>query len=120
MAIVLQDLITDNRFYELARYFGLKDKTDRLENKDAIMELLRWGEYKSNSSDIRDILKVIRDRERSVATGSEPVISSLRRSARLEQIDEPKLKKVKKPKVTEEPSFEQLFQEGLKEANAST
>lgn len=118
--VVLEDLdlIADPRFYELARFFNLKDRKDRMDHKDALLSVLAWGEKKAKSGDVEAIVKVIRQKERTMRhDASEPFLSALRREIYL---DEDRVEE--KPKVTKEERakkkvdrFQEQFLRGVEE-----
>src|SRR3990167_2328037 len=109
------DMIADNRVYDLARYFGLKDKTDRMENKQALFDVLKWGETKSKSQDINKILKVIRKTEIQLPKSSnESLLSSFRRLTFIDdiepQLEKPKVKSKVKKEIEEKPKVEAVVE----------
>ena len=120
--IIIEDLdiIADTRVYDLAKYYGLKDRTDRIQHKKALQEIIKWGEAKSKSQDISDIIKVVRRQEKKlVRDGSEPTINNFHRfvyfdNTYTEEPERPKVKQQPKPEKkieTKEPEVTEVTEE---------
>lgn len=77
-------LLANRSFYRLGEFFGIKDRTERIDNQKALEEVLEWGKKKSGSEDIIDVLLHIRSIERMLGTDGEDRLTKLRRYIALE------------------------------------
>lgn len=130
------DLIADTRIYDVAKYFGLEYKEDRLAHKDALQNILAWGEKHAKTDNVDKILLAISRKERGlVKDGFEPRINNFRRALFVEDLQPEKPKKrvtrakeepeISEPEIKEEPKEEvkvevkpeptwaELFKQGL-------
>ncbi len=129
------DLIADNRIYDVAKYFGLEYKEDRLAHKQALQNILAWGEKHAKTDNVDKILLAISRKERGlVKDGFEPRINNFKRALFVEDLEPERPKKratkpkeepqedkpeVEEPKeevkveVKPEPSWGELFKQGL-------
>lgn len=101
--VPLLDLkILDTQIRELADYFGLKTREDRLEYADSLKEVLDWAQSKTKSQFISDVILTIRSVEKNlIRNASEPKLHNLRRYIYLEgeqaRLDSDKAAILKKP-----------------------
>ena len=132
------DLIADSRVYDVAKYFNLEYKEDRLAYKDALKNILAWGEKHAKTDNVDKILLAIAHKERGlVKDGFEPRINNFRRALFVEELEperpkrraakpkeevkevEPEVKTEEpkeEPKVdVAQPSWGELFKQGLHE-----
>ena len=82
-------LLANHNFLRLGEFFDLDKREDRLDNKQALEEILDWGKKKSNSEDIIDVLLHIRQIERGlIGNSGESRVTKLRRYIALEKDQE--------------------------------
>ena len=135
------DMQTYPMLYDLAAYFGLKDRSERIENKQALMDVYNWALDNAKSPTSSDLISAVRKMERKVGFNSqesrlatirretlmetmdspEPTKSSTRPREKKETVDEPKAKTVEKVEAKPEepkeeaPSFIEQFRQGIEE-----
>ena len=89
--VLIEDahLLANHNFLRLGEFFGLDTRGDRLDNKQALEEVLEWAKNKSESDDIIDVLLHIRSIERNlVGDSTEPRINKIRKYIALEKDQE--------------------------------
>lgn len=77
-------LLANHNFFRLGEFFGIKDRSERLDNQKALEKVLEWAKKASGSEDIIDILLHVRQVERSLGTDTEPRLAKLTRYIALE------------------------------------
>ncbi len=96
-------LLMDDHYMRLAEFFDLEERTDRMDNLEALKEIYDWAKFKTGSEKPIDILLHIRDVERGLmGSTEEPRIRKIRRYIALSSDQENVEKEMKLLKGTDE------------------